>query len=633
MLNTEGASKEMLTKVLIAENDTIKECRHRYAKNEIINDNVHGPIDISGFKEIIDSPEFQRLHHIKQLGNAHYVYPSATHTRFIHSLGAMYLADYLCRQLRKNAGGNSRGWMITDRDIFLVSVAALTHDLGHGPFSHTWDDCVLKLHSENKSREKDLCHEQRSCAILARIVGRVNESCAEGGELPYLADFELTFVQSLIDPEFGPYKEFRQSTHFVDPGGQFYQKEFLYEIVANYESAFDVDKIDYLMRDSLACGIAVKCPVKRIFNSANVLERMGNEVDGEDPAKTYRHICYSRKVCGDIQQVFLERYSMHKRCYQHKTVVATETMIQDFFREANAYFHWDQACLGEELNLEQFCAMDDRLIVLAMHEQPGPERSKEEVAALDRAKEILTRLRTRRLYKFVNEVHFPGLDKEVMDAVDPLDLERHLKRVLEEPEDSRRIRVISNKLKVAGDMKNKPFQKSPAELLWFYSTRTLQEGVGAQECFQLNADEISSVMANQKGEYIIRLYVCDSDEKFYARATRAFVEWEAIELPRITCRDGRNAMPKDATGSPAVSSPQLIRRASTDSYSRPMTYPSSCLRQASLNSKALAPGGIGLKRKRLEHELSKACDEENAERPAKRSRTGSPPADKEEPRP
>ncbi|MDD1718646.1 MAG: HD domain-containing protein, partial [Methanoregulaceae archaeon] len=94
---------------------------------KIIKDPVHGYIDVEEFIiPLLDSPFLQRLRHIKQLGFSYLVYPGANHTRFEHSLGTMYLADIMCRQL--GVPGDERA---------LVLAAALLHDIGHGPYSHS----------------------------------------------------------------------------------------------------------------------------------------------------------------------------------------------------------------------------------------------------------------------------------------------------------------------------------------------------------------------------------------------------------------------------------------------------------------------------------------------------------------
>ena len=104
-----------------------------------IYDSIHGIIVIDDFiKKIIDTEEFQRLRNIKQLGYCYFVFPGASHNRFEHSIGVYHLTkEYICHLNKENEHINHY-----EKKILLIS--ALIHDLGHGPFSHLFDDIVNK---------------------------------------------------------------------------------------------------------------------------------------------------------------------------------------------------------------------------------------------------------------------------------------------------------------------------------------------------------------------------------------------------------------------------------------------------------------------------------------------------------
>ncbi|XP_008412919.2 deoxynucleoside triphosphate triphosphohydrolase SAMHD1-like [Poecilia reticulata] len=105
-------------------------------KNKVFNDPIHGNIELHPvLVKIIDTPQFQRLRNIKQLGGAYYVYPGASHNRFEHSIGVAHLAGELLQSLK----GNQLNLGIDKRDVLCVQIAGLCHDLGHGPFSHMLD--------------------------------------------------------------------------------------------------------------------------------------------------------------------------------------------------------------------------------------------------------------------------------------------------------------------------------------------------------------------------------------------------------------------------------------------------------------------------------------------------------------
>ena len=128
-----------------------------------IFDPVHGFISLSPLMiQIIDTMEFQRLRDLKQLGACYFVYPSATHTRFEHSVGVCHLAGKMMTSLRQN----QPELQITPRQIELVQIAGLIHDLGHGPFSHIYDNHIILPSAPS--------HEQRGCKIFESMISKYN---------------------------------------------------------------------------------------------------------------------------------------------------------------------------------------------------------------------------------------------------------------------------------------------------------------------------------------------------------------------------------------------------------------------------------------------------------------------------
>ena len=127
-----------------------------------IYDPIHEFITITPHMRcIIDTPEFQRLRELKQLGATYFVFPSATHSRFAHSLGVSYLAGKMMESLKKN----QKELQITDRDIEITRIAGLIHDIGHGPFSHLYDNHIRY--------ETEHAHEKRGCMLFRDMVKKI----------------------------------------------------------------------------------------------------------------------------------------------------------------------------------------------------------------------------------------------------------------------------------------------------------------------------------------------------------------------------------------------------------------------------------------------------------------------------
>ncbi|XP_023368031.1 deoxynucleoside triphosphate triphosphohydrolase SAMHD1 [Otolemur garnettii] len=130
---------------------------------KVINDPIHGHIELHPLLiRIIDTPQFQRLRYIKQLGGGYYVFPGASHNRFEHSLGVGYLAGCLVRALYEK----QPELQITERDILCVQIAGLCHDLGHGPFSHMFDGRFIPL----ARPEVKWTHEQGSVEMFEHLI-------------------------------------------------------------------------------------------------------------------------------------------------------------------------------------------------------------------------------------------------------------------------------------------------------------------------------------------------------------------------------------------------------------------------------------------------------------------------------
>ncbi|XP_039502793.1 uncharacterized protein LOC120458985 [Pimephales promelas] len=274
---------------------------------KIFNDPIHGQIELHPLLvKIVDTPQFQRLRNIKQLGTKYLVYPGATHTRFEHSIGVAYLAGCLLRHLDENQPELN----ITKQDFLCVQIAALCHDMGHGPFSHLFDGMFIPVVKPNSTWE----HENAS-------VGMFNCMRKKNGLDKEMEQYGLNLVEDIKFIEELILKG--QNEEEWSMKGRDEDKSFLYEIVANKLNGIDVDKWDYLARDCHYLGIPTAFDHERLLKSARVCEVC--EVNKR------KHICFRDKVAENIYGMFHTRYTLHRQALQHKIGYIIDVKIRDAF--------------------------------------------------------------------------------------------------------------------------------------------------------------------------------------------------------------------------------------------------------------------------------------------------------------
>uniref|UniRef100_A0A672LDH8 HD domain-containing protein n=1 Tax=Sinocyclocheilus grahami TaxID=75366 RepID=A0A672LDH8_SINGR len=252
-------------------------------EENIFNDPIHGHMELHPLLvKIIDTPQFQRLRHIKQLGGTYLVYPGASHNRFEHSLGVAYLAGRLVKVLHNN----QPELKITKQDFLCVQIAGLCHDLGHGPFSHVFDGLVIPQ------------HEQMSVLMFDDIVKSLKAENEDVLKEHGLDDKDATFIKELI--EGAKTSEVQTDTPWTYKGRD-EDKSFLYEIVANKQNGIDVDKWDYFARDCHHLGIRNSFDHQRLLKFARVCEVSGR-----------KHICFRDKEADNVYDMFRTRYTLHR---------------------------------------------------------------------------------------------------------------------------------------------------------------------------------------------------------------------------------------------------------------------------------------------------------------------------------
>ena len=252
-------------------------------KKKIFNDPIYGFVSIPDelHFDIIEHPYFQRLRRIKQVSMTNLVYPGANHTRFAHSLGTMHLMRRAIQLLR------GKGYEITDEELEAASLAILLHDSGHGPFSHTLENSIVQ----------GISHEELSLMVMQKL------NKIHGGRL----DMAIQMFQ-----------------------GE-YEKGFLTKLIS---SQLDVDRIDYLKRDSFFTGVA-----EGSVNAERLLEMM--EVVGNELAIEAKGI-YS------VESFIVARRIMYWQVYMHK-------------KHQNPFENGDP-----DFVLDKFCQLDDFDVMTAI---------------------------------------------------------------------------------------------------------------------------------------------------------------------------------------------------------------------------------------------------------------------------
>ena len=238
-------------------------------KQKIINDPVYGFISIPDalIFDVIEHPYFQRLRRILQLGLTHYTYPSAQHTRFQHALGAMHLMGLAIGVLR------SKGIEISEAEAGGANLAILLHDIGHGPYSHTLELAIVH----------DLHHEDLSKLFIA--------------ELNRQFDGQLNLAYSIFNDT--------------------YPKKFLHQLVS---SQLDMDRLDYLARDSFFTGVA-----EGVISYDRII-KMLTVCDDE--------LVVEGKGIYSIEKFLISRRLMYWQVYLHKTVIAADQLLVNLLKRA-----------------------------------------------------------------------------------------------------------------------------------------------------------------------------------------------------------------------------------------------------------------------------------------------------------
>ncbi|HIP57915.1 MAG TPA: HD domain-containing protein [Archaeoglobus profundus] len=302
-----------------------------------IHDPIHGQLKIDDWLiKIIDTPEFQRLRRISQLGFANLVYPGANHTRFEHSLGTMHIARLLVEKMNINE----------DEKIEILA-AAILHDIGHGPFSHCSEEVMKKY--------LNLTHEDVDKILKHSIIKDILEEL--GLKISRIVDHVKGKRSNIISGD------------------------------------IDVDRMDYLVRDSYYTGVAYG-----VFDISRLISKISFE------GKTMIIEAGGLKAA---ESLLISRFMMYSTVYYHHVCRIARKM----FEKAVSF------CIEEGLlEAERLLVMDDYDIISFLRAQEGYSR------------EIINMIDMRRLFK---RALYLGLDKVNIDDIQNIDPEKAEKEIAE----------------------------------------------------------------------------------------------------------------------------------------------------------------------------------------------------------
>ncbi|XP_051489474.1 deoxynucleoside triphosphate triphosphohydrolase SAMHD1 [Apus apus] len=456
---------------------------------KVFNDPIHGHIEIHPLLvRIIDTPQFQRLRYIKQLGGTYFVFPGASHNRFEHSIGVGYLAGLLVRTLKERQPALD----ITQRDILCVEIAGLCHDLGHGPFSHMFDGRFIPLARPDLKWK----HETASVEMFEHLVtsNKLEEVMKSYG---LVLEEDLNFIKEQIG---GPIDEAACEKSWPYRGRP-KEKSFLYDIVANKKNGIDVDKLDYFARDCHHLGIPNNFDYNRYLKFTRVCE-----------VNSQKHICTRDKEAGNLYDMFHERHWLHRRAYQHKTGNIIEIMITEAFQKADKFLKIEGSG-GKQYHIST--AMEDMEAYTKLTDNIYLEILHSNCPELKEAREILHKIERRELYKYLGETQpetVRGIAKSnnLGESIANSKPEKDPPDVELKAED-----FVVDVINIDYGMK----EQNPIDNVLFYCKADPSKAVN------ISREQVSKFLPITFSEQVIRVYYKSQDPVVLSAAKQYFIQW------------------------------------------------------------------------------------------------------------
>ena len=393
------------------------------------NDPVWGTVELLPWETVLlDSPLLQRLRGVRQLGMAHLVYPGAGHDRLEHSRGVVEAAERIIRALDRNAAHRRRFGRdydeqvpeVSDQDRCATRLAALLHDIGHGPFSHATERLIEARHESEFRCANDVLRESfegvgsiapsetiATLIILSDAMKKVLTHPGLGTAVPEPLSLPVAIAARILG-----------SRSCLRAG-------YLSGIISG---PVDADKLDYMARDSHHAGLPLGIDLTRLISKLEVVvvtpenapEPKHRERARQNPGQRFYEMGISQAGLGSYEQLIIARVLLYDRLYYHHKIRAAESMLQGLIR------------LAEEERKESysikalFSGLSDDVflgIIGGEIEMPGAESGVEPVPIAlgsggERSRSMARDIRERRIYfrayafaaRFIAGLH--GLPRE-----------------------------------------------------------------------------------------------------------------------------------------------------------------------------------------------------------------------------
>jgi len=448
---------------------------------KIYKDVIHNSICTTRLTNaIIDNKIFQRLRYLHQLGVCCFVFPNANNTRFEHSLGTYHLAGCVIQHLISNSDveeinkslvkveyikkyllnkfnlednetniqilSKYHTCLFDDYLIELIKIAGLVHDIGHGPFSHLFDEWLNSI--PELQDNKFIHHENRSIMLLGLIIDKA--TMTYGHTTHKISDYinldAYKFISTLIHP----------SSYSDIP-----KKNFIYQIISNSLNDLDVDKLDYLCRDSYYLGTGQPFSIGGIIEHIKIIDD---------------NIVFPEKISYEIFKVYRSRYDMHKQFYNNKTVICIEYMLRNILNKLDNILQITSNI--KSMNMDHFIKLTDSTILntSVTIEQLNLTNYKNK-KDVDYINSILNAINERRIYKCLYNTSYSVKDKINSKSI--------IKKILLENKEFNIKNIVTSVIKIGliGGEKTHPFDN-----LYFYNKKTNKSRI-------LSKNEISHLIS------------------------------------------------------------------------------------------------------------------------------------------